>query len=128
MIHPLFIAMAKRPGLFLEHADGYTDLAMDELACWRGRLRQRATLTLAAVLLTLLGLMLAGVAGLLAAALPWQTMPMPWLLWALPSVPLALAVLLAWRIRQQDLGPAFSSLREQMAQDLATLKRLDEEA
>jgi cytochrome c-type biogenesis protein CcmH/NrfF len=80
------------------------------------------------VLLTLLGLMLAGVAGLLAAALPWQTMPMPWLLWALPPVPLALAVLLAWRIRQQDLGSAFSSLREQMAQDLATLKLLDEEA
>lgn len=128
MIHPLFISIAKQPALFLEHADAYTDLAVAELACWRSRLQQRATLTVAAVLLTLLGLGLAGVAGLLAAALPWQTMPMPWLLWALPLAPLLLAGLLVWRIGQLDDGAAFATLREQVAQDLATIKILDQES
>lgn len=128
MIHPLFISIAKQPALFLEHADAYTDLAVAELACWRSRLRQRATLTVAAVLLAVLGLGLAGVAGLLAAALPQQTMPMPWLLWVLPLAPLLLAVLLAWRIGQLEDSATFSTLREQVAQDLATIKILDDES
>jgi len=128
VIHPLFITMAKKPGLFLEHADAYTDLAVAELACWRSRLQQRAALTAAAVLFALLGLGLAGVAGLLAAAIPTSNMPAPWLLWAMPLILLVLAAMLAWRVRQLGDGSAFATLREQISQDLATLKILDEEA
>lgn len=128
MIHPLFITMAKRPGLFLEHADAYTDLAVAELACWKSRLKHRATLMLAAVLLAILGLGLGGVASLLAAALPVQAMPLPWLLWALPLTLLLLAAFLGWRVQQLEDETAFSTLREQVAQDVATLKILDEES
>ena len=128
MIHPLFITMAKEPGLFLEHADAYADLAVAELACWRSRLQQRALLAAAAALLALLGLGLAGVAGLLAAAMPWQAMPMPWVLWALPLALLLLAAVLGWRVQQLGDDTAFTTLREQIAQDLATLKILDDEA
>ena len=127
VIHPLFITMAKKPGLFLEHADAYADLAVAELACWRKRLQQRAMFTLAAVLCALMGLGLAGVAALLAAALPWQAMPMPWVLWALPLALLVLAAVLGWRVRQLDDDSPFTTLREQVAQDLATIKILDEE-
>ena len=127
MIHPLFISIAKEPRLFLEHADAYADLAVAELACWRSRMQQRATLTLGALLLAVLGLGLAGVAGLLLAALPLNTMPVPWLLWALPVTPLLLAALLGLVVRQMDDNTIFTALREQMAQDLATLKILDEE-
>ena len=128
MIHPLFITMAKEPGLFLEHADAYADLAVAELACWRSRLQQRALLAAAAALLALLGLGLAGVAGLLAAAMPWQAMPMPWVLWALPLALLLLAAVLGWRVQQLGDDTAFTTLREQIAQDLATLKILDDKA
>lgn len=128
MIHPLFIAMAKQPGLFLEHADAYADLAVAELACWRNRLQRRATFTAAAAVFALLGLGLAGVAVLLVAVVPISTMPMPWVLWALPLSFLALAALLAWRVQQQDDDSAFDTLRAQIAQDLATLKILDAEA
>ena len=128
MIHPLFITMAKKPGLFLEHADAYADLAVAELACWRNRLQQRALLAAAAVLFALLGLGLAGVASLIAAAIPWQSMPVPWVLWALPLALLLLAAFLGWRVRQLGDDAAFTSLREQVAQDLATLKILDDEA
>ena len=127
MIHPLFITMAKEPALFLEHADAYADLAIAELACWRSRTQRRAMLAAAAALCAVLGLGLAGVAGLLAAALPWQEMPMPWLLWALPVVVLVLAAILFWRFRQLEVESTFNTLREQVAQDLATLKILDEE-
>lgn len=127
MIHPLFITMAKEPALFLEHADAYADLAIAELACWRSRAQRRAMLAAAAALCAVLGLGLAGVAGLLAAALPWQEMPMPWLLWALPVVVLVLASILFWRFRQLEVESTFTTLREQVAQDLATLKILDEE-
>ena len=54
-------------------------------------------------------------------------MPMPWVLWALPMAPLLLAAILGWRMRQLDEGATFTTLREQLAQDLATLKILDEE-
>ncbi len=127
MIHPIFIMMAKKPGLFLEHADAYADLVAAELACWRNRLQQRATLTVAVVLFAMLGLGLTGVAGLLAAALPMNTMPIPWLLWALPLAPLLLAAFFGWRVRQLGADNTFNTLREQIAQDLATLKILDEE-
>jgi hypothetical protein len=128
VIHPLFITMAKEPGLFLEHADAYADLALAELSCWRSRTQRCAALTVAAVLFAVLGLGLAGVAGLLAAALPLQAMPMPWVLWALPMPPLLLAAYFGWRARLRDHGSTFTTLREQMAQDLATLKILDKEA
>ncbi len=128
MIHPLFITMAKEPGLFLEHANAYAELAVAELACWRNRLQQRALLAAAAALFALLGLGLAGVAGLIAAAIPWQSMPVPWVLWALPLALLLLAAFLGWRVRQLGDDAAFTSLREQVAQDLATLKILDDEA
>jgi uncharacterized membrane protein YqjE len=127
VIHPLFITMAKEPGLFLEHADAYADLAVAELACWRSRLQQRAMLAAVAALFALLGLGLAGVAGLIAAAIPWQAMPMPWVLWALPLALLLLAAFLGWRVRQLGDDAAFTTLREQVAQDLATLKILDDE-
>lgn len=128
MIHPLFITMAKEPGLFLEHADAYGDLAVAELACWRNRLQKRAMFAAAAALFALLGLGLAGVAALLAAAMPWQAMPMPWVLWALPLALLLLAAFLGWRVQQLGDSSAFNTLREQIAQDLATLKILDDEA
>ncbi len=128
MIHPLFIMMAKEPGLFLEHADAYADLAVAELTSWRSQLQQRTMFAAAAALFALLGLGLAGVAGLLAAALPWQTMPMRWVLWALPLALLLLAAFLAWRAHQLGNDTALSTLRGQIAQDLATLKLLDEEA
>jgi cytochrome c-type biogenesis protein CcmH/NrfF len=76
----------------------------------------------------LLGLGLAGVAVLLVAVVPISTMPMPWVLWALPLSFFALAALLAWRVQQQDDDSAFDTLRAQIAQDLATLKILDAEA
>ncbi len=127
MIHPVFITMAKNPSLFMEHASAYADLASAEVDTLTGGLKRRTVLTVTSVLLALLGLGLAGAAGLLLAALPLAAMPQPWLLWAIPLLPLLLSALLALRLRQLKSRAAFAVLRQQLALDIATLKILDEE-
>lgn len=121
------MALARQPGLVLEHASAYLDLASAEMDEWGGQWKQRAALATAAAVLALLGLALAGVAGLLLAVVPLSSMPLPWLLVVIPLVPLLLAAGCAWRVRRLEKAAPFAALREQMAQDLATLRILDEE-
>lgn len=121
------MALARQPGLVLEHADAYVDLASAELDEWGAQWKGRAGLFAAAALMAVLALGLAGVAGLAAAVVPLAAMPAPWLLVVIPAVPLLLAVLLAWRAHRLEKSPPFAALRQQMAQDLATLRILDEE-
>lgn len=127
MIHPAFMALARQPGLVLEHADAYVDLASAELDEWGTQWKHRAGLNSAAALLAVLALGLAGVAGLAVAVVPLASMPMPWLLVVIPAAPLLLAAVLAWRAHRLEKSPLFAALRQQMAQDLATLRILDEE-
>lgn len=127
MIHPAFITLAKRPALLLEHADAYTDLASAELDEWVARWKRHAMAGVAAAVLTAMGLFLAGTAGLLVAAIPLQDMPMTWLLWAIPGVPLTLGLCVGWIVLTAEQPAPFSSLRQQVSQDLATLKLLDDE-
>lgn len=121
------MALARQPGLVLKHADAYVDLASAELDEWGAQWKHRATLTVAVVVLAVLGLGLAGVAGIAVAVVPLAAMPMPWLLVVIPAVPLMLAALLAWMTHRLERSAPFATLRQQMAQDLATLRILDEE-
>jgi cytochrome bd-type quinol oxidase subunit 2 len=127
LIHPAFIALAKKPGLLLEHADAYSDLASAELDEWAARWKRQAVIGVAAAVLLALGLLLAGTAGLFVAAIPLHNMPLPWLLWAIPGVPLVIGLGLAWAALATEKPAPFTALRQQVAQDLATLKLLDEE-
>ncbi len=127
MIHPAVIAAARHPGLVLDHASAYADLASAELDEWRGQWQRRASLSAAAALLVYLSLALAGGAGLALAVVPLASMPLPWLLAAVPAVPLLLAAALAWRAHRMQRTPPFAELRQQLAQDLATLRILETE-
>ena len=127
MIHPAFIALAKRPRLLLEHADAYADLASAELDEWASRWKRQAINSVAAAILIAIGLLLAGTAGLIAAAIPLQNMPIPWLLWVIPGAPLLIGLALGWAAMAAEKQAPFTDLRQQVAQDLATLKLLDDE-
>lgn len=127
MIHPLFIALAQQPSLFAEHADAYADLALAEWQGVTGQLTSRALIWVLTAVLGLVGLMLLGTALLLWAVVPMASMPMPWLLWAVPAVPLLGAGVSAWVAATRREAPAFEALRAQWAQDMATLKILGEE-
>lgn len=127
MIHPALIAAARQPDLVLAHADAYWDLASAEWDEWGTLWKRRASLSAAAALLAWLGLALAGAAGLALAAVPLSAMPMPWLLACIPAMPLLAAAVLAWRVHRMAQVPPFAELRQQMAQDLATLRILNRE-
>ena len=127
MIPPLFITLAKQPTLFTEHVGAYADLALAE---WQGvmdQLTSRAVIWAATAVLGLVGLMLLGTSLLLWAVMPLASMPMPWLLWAVPTVPLLGAGVCGWIAATRRQAPAFEALRAQWAQDMATLKILGEE-
>ena len=127
MIHPLFLTLVRKPRLFLEHVDAYADLAIAEADGWRGHWQRRAAAFAAGGLLIVLGLGLAGVAGLLFAIVPLAAMPLPWLLGVIPLVPLLAGLALTWGARRMTPHAAFAALREQVSQDLATLRILEEE-
>lgn len=127
MIHPAFIAIAQQPSLVLDHAGGYADLASAEFDEWSAHTRRRAACGIASALLLLLGLVLGGVALLAIAVVPLASMPHPWLLAAVPLLPLLISAVLAWQLRRSQGLTPFATLREQVAQDLATLRILEAE-
>ena len=121
MFHPLIRGLATRPELLARHLAGYGQLVAAQLGQASGLLRNRALLLSGLALGLMLGLGLAGVAGLLAAALPWSAMPAPWVLAALPALPLALAAGCGLALQRQPQVWSGELLREQMAADTALL-------
>lgn len=117
MFHPLLARLATEPGLLAEHAGAYAELAALEAADLGQRWRRRALLGALAGGCALLFLLLAGVAALLAAALPVEGMPQPWLLLAVPALPLLLSLACLARLKLSGAAPAFPQLREQLAAD-----------
>lgn len=122
MIHPVFKLLLARPELLGRHLGAYLALAEAEaaqaLAAWRWRLM----VALAGAVLGVAAVGLGGVAALLAAALPLASMPLPWLLWALPGGLLLAALACAAVLVRQPSVAVFDSLREQSAADLALLQ------
>ncbi len=122
MIHPLLHLLATKPHLLGDHVEAYAELVGAEVdktsKLWASRL---AYYTVALVLLAA-GLVLAGVALMLWAALPSAGMSTPWLLVVVPLVPLATGVFCILRARTQPAQAAFDTVRQQLSADLAMLR------
>ena len=121
MIHPLFTRLVTQPGLFAEHAGAYAQLAVAEAQQLGMRWKRQVVLAVVAGLCGLIGLALAGMALLLAAAVPAESMPAAWALWVVPAVPLVAAggaVVAMWRMQSQQV---FALLRGQFAEDARLL-------
>lgn len=124
MFHPLIRLLATRPDLLAHHLSGYGQLVAAQMGQASGLLRNRALLLAGLAMGLLLGLGLAGVAGLLAAVLPWPAMPAPWALVAVPAVPLALAAACGLALQRQPQVWSGELLRGQMAADVALLQEV----
>lgn len=122
MIHPLFKLVATQPEVLAEHLGAYAQLASAEASEAAVALRARVMFLLAMVVFALLGLVFAGVALLLVAALPMTGMPAPWLLAAVPLIPLALAAGCWAALHHRPATGPFAQLREQVAADAALLR------
>jgi hypothetical protein len=122
MIHPVYKLLAARPELLAQHLGGYAQLARTQAAEALLAARQRLLLLGVCLASGLLGLGLAGVAALLAAALPWPGMPAPWLLAALPGLLMLIALAAGWSFVHQPPTWTWDELQAQAAQDLALLR------
>lgn len=115
--------LAARPQLVVEHGQAYAQLLGEESAEALASWRRRFLLYLLMGLSLLLALVLAGVAGLIAAAVPVEGMPMPWLLVALPTVPLLVAVI-SWAVARKEQEKIFAGLQEQLRADAGLLQEM----
>lgn len=122
MFHPLIRMMATRPELLAAHLSAYAQLIGVQADEARMVLRTRALLLAGLASGLLLGLALAGTAGLVVAAVRWDGMPAPWLLIAIPALPLGLAAVCGWALSRQPEAWSTRLLREQMAADAALLR------
>lgn len=121
MIHPLLRLVATHPHLLADHAQAYGELIGDEIGKTATSLKQRAALTAAAIGLLVFGIGFAGVALLIWAAIPVSAMPMPWVLIAVPAVPLLLGIVfLLYAQRTPEAG--FKNLKQQLAADMSLLR------
>lgn len=128
MIHPLLRLAATRPQLIGDHVEAYADLIGSEAkragAAWSRRI---AYFAVAGVLL-LVGLMLAGTAVMLWAALPPAGYQAPWVLIAVPVVVLVAAAVFVVVARKSPVESAFDTVKKQIDADIAVLREAGAEA
>jgi hypothetical protein len=117
MFHPLFKLLARRPDLLADHLDAYADLAAAQVLATRRELTSRAVLAAVCGLSLLLAVLLAGVALLLAAALPSELLSRPWALVLIPLLPAAIAAVVALKLRASAPLSGLGPLREQFSRD-----------
>ena len=126
MVHPLFRLLTTRPQLLAEHVSAYTDLLAEELGATAGLVKRRLMLQLVALASVAVGVVLAGVALLLWAALPEGSLRVPWLLFLTPALPLAIAAWASAPAAAVGTGEVLVTLRRQLAADTAMLRQAGE--
>ncbi len=122
MIHPLFKLVATRPELLAQHLMAYGQLVAVQAGEAAVQLRIRALLLGGAIVGAAVGVGLGGISVLLAAALPAAQMPMPWMLVAVPLVPLGIAGLCALALQRKPEAWSLEVIRGQLVADAALLQ------
>lgn len=122
MLHPLLHLIANQPHLLADHAEAYAELLGEEIGAASGRWRRRMLLSSVALCGAGVGVVLAGVALMLWAVIPPESMNAPWALIVAPLVPLGAAAA-AWAAAQaQPDGPPFEQIRRQLREDVLMLR------
>jgi uncharacterized membrane protein YqjE len=121
-MHPLLRLLADRPQLLVEHADAYASLIAAEVPRISAAWRHSALLYALALSCLLVGLMLAGVAAMLWAVAPALPLGAPWVLMAVPALPLLAGLACFASARSGRADEAIDHLREQVRADIAMLR------
>jgi hypothetical protein len=124
MLHPVLQLIATKPQLLVEHVGAYAELVGVEVGKTTTLWKSRARLYAAALFLLIVGILFAGVALMLWALIPSTGMNLPWLLPAVPLVPLVAGGFCALRARRKPTYPAFGILKTQLDADLAMLREV----
>ena len=121
MVHPLVRLVASRPHLLAEHAYAYADLLTEELSASAAQLKRQLVFHVIGACSFSSAAILAGVATLLWAALPANSLQIPWLLVFVPIVPAAVGV---WALNAGGAvapGDPLAVMRRQLSADAAML-------
>lgn len=123
MIHPLLRLAVKEPHLLADHLSAYAALANEEVAKISSSLALKIGLYAGAGVLTVLGLVLIGVALLLVAATPSDDHT-TWALVMVPLTPFVLAGIMVLVARSSPIEKAFDTLKSQFNADLALIREV----
>ncbi len=124
MLHPLLHLIATKPQLLGEHMEAYAELVGVEVGKTTKLWKARAQLYAVALFLLIVGILFAGVALMLWALMPATEMNLPWLLPAVPLVPLLAGSVCALRARAKPMYSGFGILKTQVSADLAMLREV----
>jgi hypothetical protein len=122
MIHPLFRLLVSEPQLLADHVEAYSELVAAEVGAVTTQLKRRAMLHGLSVVLLVLGTFFAGIAVMLWAVIPTDSMNHPLVLWATPVIPLVMAVWAHFAARAPVAEHGTQTIREQLAADAAMLR------
>ena len=123
-MHPLLHLIATQPHLLAEHAVAYADLLGEELGSASAQWKRRAALGAMALCLLGVGVVLGGVAIMLWAVVPTESMRAPWALIVVPLVPLIGAVVCMVAARADAKANPFETVRMQVKADVAMLREV----
>ena len=121
-MHPLLTLLATQPQLLADHAEAYAELLATEIDQVSTDWKRQALLTAVAVCSLVVAALLAGVALLLWAVVAHDQMPAPWLLIAVPLVPMAVALWCRIAARKSVGRKPFSTVKQQLQADIAMLR------
>lgn len=124
MIHPLLKLIATEPEILGDHVEAYADLVGDEVRKTGSALVMRLVWYAGALGLSVVGLVFAGVAIMLWAALPESGYQAPWVLIAVPAVTLLAAAVCAILARRSRVESAFDNVKKQVSADMAMLREV----
>jgi len=121
-MHPLFHLIATRPQLLAEHAEAYAALIAIEVPRISAAWQRSALLKVLALCSLCVGVTLAGVSMLLWAALERLPLHAPWVLLAVPLLPLLVGAACAVAAQRVGECEALAHLRQQVSADLGMLR------
>lgn len=121
-MHPLLTLLVTRPQLLVDHAQGYVALVQEDVTLAYASWRYRTLLQAVALCSLGVAALLAGVAIMLWAVTPEQQIHAPWVLFAMPLLPLCLAGVCLGMLRRQKQNDAFANLGRQISADIAMLR------
>lgn len=122
-MHPLLRLVATQPQLLVDHVEAYVDLVAEEIGHVSSAWKLRILLYAVALCGVVVATVLAGVALMLWAVVPFSEMHAPWALVAAPLLPIAGAIwcLIAAR---QEATDSFDNLRKQVKADIGMLREV----
>ncbi|MEO5797269.1 MAG: hypothetical protein ABIP34_20765 [Rhodoferax sp.] len=123
MMHPLLRLIATQPQLLLDHAEAYADLLAEEIGHASSAWKLRTLLYAVALCCVVVATVLAGVALMLWAVVPFSEMHAPWALVVAPLLPIAGAIC-CLLIAHKETNQGFSNLRKQVKADMGMLREV----